>query len=241
MRATAVGAVAPVLTAGTAAEAAVNRWGPAVQPVNLAARLTTLPPQTTQVIVVHGPDYATTTATLQTYERVGGVWRFVNPGVSARIGAEGFTDHPAEGLAATPTGVYAIGATMYGIAADPGVRHAYHRVVVDDWWNENPESAAYNTFQHSTVSPGGYSEALWRYDPQYTHFAVITYNMPPTVAAPVPYAGSGIFLHQHSTGAGPTAGCVSLAHEPLVGVLRWLDPGASPRIVLSPVRNLGRY
>jgi L,D-peptidoglycan transpeptidase YkuD (ErfK/YbiS/YcfS/YnhG family) len=256
LRATLAGAVAPVVAGAalpaTAAEAATlgsigtngtgtNRWGAAVQPVNIAARLTTLPPETTQVIVVYGPDYTTTSVTLQTYQKVDGVWRFVNVALPARIGSKGFSDNHAEGVATTPTGVYSIGGTMYGIAADPGVRYPYHPLVTNDWWNENSASPGYNTFQHTSVNPGGYSEALWQITPAYTHFAVITYNMPPNVPAPIPDAGSGIFLHQHSATAGPTAGCVSLAHDHLVSVLTWLDPAASPRIVLAPYANLSRY
>ncbi|MFD6664008.1 L,D-transpeptidase family protein [Micromonospora chalcea] len=115
-----------------------------------------------------------------------------------------------------------------GIAANPGVRYPYHQVVTDDWWDENPKSSAYNTFRHTAISPGGYSEALWKEKPAYTHFAVVTYNMAPNVPKPVPNAGSGIFLHEFSrTPSGPTAGCVSLSHADLVGVLPWLDPAAA--------------
>ncbi|MFG1674072.1 hypothetical protein [Micromonospora sp. NPDC049282] len=39
----------------------------------------------------------------------------------------------------------------------------------------------------------------------------------------------------------PTAGCVSLSHADLVGVLRWLDPAAQPRIVMCPLDSPGRY
>ncbi|WP_255443417.1 MULTISPECIES: hypothetical protein [Amycolatopsis] len=38
-------------------------------------------------------------------------------------------------------------------------------------------------------------------------------------------AGSAFFLHV-STG-GPTAGCVALAQDDLIAVLRWLDPARS--------------
>ncbi|MEH1098410.1 L,D-transpeptidase family protein [Micromonospora sp. CPCC 205561] len=251
------GAVAPALVApATPAAAATGdatwstttvarhpsdrrRW---VEPGNRAARLRTLPVETRQVVIVGGNGYATTHATLETYAKVLGHWRPVSGALPARIGSKGFSDNHVEGVPNTPTGVYSIGPTMYGIAADPGVRYPYHRLVSGDWWNENPQSAAYNTFQHSATNPGGYSEALWKEVPAYTHFAVITYNMAPNVAKPVPYAGSGIFLHEFSTSGGnATAGCVSLSHRHLVGVLRWLNPALSPRIVISPYANLGRY
>ncbi|MGW1450593.1 L,D-transpeptidase family protein [Micromonospora sp. NPDC002411] len=209
---------------------------------NLAARLTTLPTLTRQVIVVGATSYTTTYATLEAYVKVRGRWQPASSPLPARLGSKGFSDNHVEGVPTTPTGVYSIGPTMYGIAANPGVRYPYHRLVSGDWWNENPSSTRYNTFQHSSTNPGGASEALWQETPAYTHFAVITYNMPPNVATPVPNAGSGIFLHQFSTSGGnATAGCVSLARDHLVDVLTWLDPALSPRIVLSPYAQLGRY
>ncbi|MFY1703101.1 L,D-transpeptidase family protein [Micromonospora sp. WMMA1923] len=246
----AVGAVVPA-GAATTAGATRSAGGAAVAPsdkrgdptpANRADRLTTLPSQTRQVVVVAGNGYATTHATLETFERIRGRWTPVTAALPARIGSKGFSDNHVEGVATTPTGVYSVGPTMYGISADPGVRYPYHRLVTNDWWNENPKSPAYNTFQHTATNPGGYSEALWKEVPAYTHFAVITYNMPPNVAKPVPNAGSGIFLHQFSTAAGnATAGCVSLSRDHLVRVLTWLDPAAAPRIVLSPYEQLGRY
>lgn len=214
------------------------RWpGP-----TLASRLKTLPPQTTQVIIVYSDGYNTTYATLETFSKVDDHWRTVSAPLPARIGSKGFSDNHEEGVPTTPTGVYAIGDTMYGIGSDPGVRYPYHKLVSGDWWNENSDSPYYNTFQHSSTALPSPSEALWLETPDYTHFAVITYNMPPNVPEPIPYAGSGIFLHEFGTvGGNATAGCVSLAHDHLVGVLRWLDPAASPRIVLSPAESLSRY
>jgi L,D-peptidoglycan transpeptidase YkuD (ErfK/YbiS/YcfS/YnhG family) len=184
---------------------------------------------------VHAPSYSGTYATLETFSKVGGVWRQQFPAMSARIGSSGFSDSHTESDASTPTGVYSFSGTMYGIDPNPGVRYAYHRVVADDWWNENPDSPDYNTFQHTSVNPGGASEALWTETVAYRHFAVIRYNIPVTGSA----RGSGIFLHA-GTG-GPTAGCVSLPQSDLVRVLTWMDPAKSPRIVLSPDSTLSRY
>ncbi|MEU8157191.1 L,D-transpeptidase family protein [Micromonospora sp. NPDC048986] len=248
----AAGLVAPaVLTPAAPALAAVGpslgttpapRPLPRWQPQNRASALTTLPAETKQVIIVGASSYTTTYATLEAFVRVRSTWQPASASLPARIGSKGFSDNHVEGVPTTPTGVYSIGPTMYGIDANPGLRFPYHRLVSGDWWNENPSSALYNTFQHSATNPGGASEALWKEVPAYTHFAVITYNMPPNVPKPVPNAGSGIFLHQFSTSAGnATAGCVSLAHDHLVDVLNWLDPALSPRIVLSPYAQLNRY
>ncbi|MFG2056113.1 L,D-transpeptidase [Micromonospora sp. NPDC048930] len=250
----AAGVAAPVIASGATPAAATTRDATATSgtlggaytkpgyfpsPSNKAANLKTLPPSTQQVIVVTGNGYSTTYATLETYAKKRGRWTAVSAPLPARIGKNGFSDNHVEGVPTTPTGVYSIGPTMYGIAANPGVRYPYHQVVVNDWWNEDSTSPYYNTFQHTTATLAPPSEKLWTETTAYKHFAVITYNMPPNVAKPEPYAGSGIFLHE-STG-GPTAGCVSLSHDHLVGVLKWLKPEADPRIVMCPVQNLSRY
>jgi L,D-peptidoglycan transpeptidase YkuD (ErfK/YbiS/YcfS/YnhG family) len=209
---------------------------PAPRPDNLAARLHTLPVATRQVIVAYAPGYGVSAGTLETFQKVNGVWQPVFGKMAMRLGVHGFRDRKVEGDLATPTGMYRVGGTMYGIAGNPGVRYAYHQLVTDDWWNENPASPGYNSFAHGT-NPGGSSEPLWQISPQYTYFAVITYNIP--VVPATPPRGSGIFLHV-SAGHG-TAGCLALAQGDLVRVLRWLDPGAAPRIVMAPTQSLGRY
>jgi L,D-peptidoglycan transpeptidase YkuD (ErfK/YbiS/YcfS/YnhG family) len=206
-------------------------------PANAAARLRTLPAGTRQVVIVSSDGYGTSHAALETYARRDGAWRRVHGPMAARIGGTGFRDTKVEGDLATPTGVYGFGGTMYGIAPDPGVRYAYHRLVANDWWNENPATPGYNSFQHGP-DPGGASEALWTTAPQYDHFAVITYNIPVRPADPP--RGSGIFLHVMVPGRA-TAGCVALAPADLATVLRWLDPAAAPRIVMAPVAELDRF
>lgn len=152
--------------------------------------------------------------------RVAGPWR-------ARVGWNGLSAHHREGDGTTPLGTFRIGPTVYGIAANPGVRLGYHRLVCGDWWDEDSRSPAYNTFRHvrcGRAPPfGGGSEALWRATVAYRYFAVVEYN-----AARVPGRGSGIFLHV-DTGH-PTDGCVSLPRADLVWTLRWLRPGATIRI-----------
>jgi L,D-peptidoglycan transpeptidase YkuD (ErfK/YbiS/YcfS/YnhG family) len=163
--------------------------------------------------------------------KVGAVWRPQFRPMTARVG---IGSHPKEGVPTTPVGMYGFGATMYGVLANPGVKYAWHHLVTNDWWDENPSSSTYNTFVHGT-DPGGASEALWKTVPAYNYFAVITFNMPHPIAG----AGSGIFLHVATSG--PTAGCVSLPTADLIDVLRWLDPARNPRIVISLDGDLRNY
>ncbi len=174
-------------------------------------------PQRIQVVT---PSVRSTTAQLSLSacgKRVAGPWR-------ARVGYRGVSAHHREGDGTTPLGTYPIGPMVYGLDANPGTRLRYHQLVCGDWWDEDPSSAAYNTFRHvpcGTRPPfGGGSEALWRATVAYREFAVVEYNTSPAV----PSRGSGIFLHDDTGHA--TNGCVSLPRFELLRVLRWLRPGA---------------
>jgi L,D-peptidoglycan transpeptidase YkuD (ErfK/YbiS/YcfS/YnhG family) len=184
------------------------------------------PAGSTQLVTVTAPP-GSTTAMLRFFERRGHCWRLVAGPWRARLGRSGLSSRKREGDGATPTGTFHFGATIYGVAADPGVRFRYHRLRCGDWWDEDPRSPSYNEFRHvacaARPSFGGASEALWRIVPQYRYFAVIGYNAAPVV----PGRGSAIFLH---VAAGPTAGCVSLPEPQLIRLLRRLRPAAHPAI-----------
>jgi L,D-peptidoglycan transpeptidase YkuD (ErfK/YbiS/YcfS/YnhG family) len=184
-----------------------------------------------QLITVQAATARTTHATLQTWRRVRGCWRPVAGPFGARVGYNGLSGSRREGDGTTPTGTFRIGATMYGTAANPGVRFRYRRLVCGDWWNEDPASPTYNTFQHvrcgtrppfRVKTPG-----MWEQPRAYPHLAVVQFNMRPIV----PGRGSGIFLHAQT--GGPTQGCVSIGRGALFRVLRWLDPAGAPRIAIG--------
>lgn len=191
-----------------------------------------------QLITVEAPSAATTVATVELWQRSGSCWEAVAGPWTGFVGYNGFSDHKREGDGTTPTGIYRLGPVMYGNAANPGVRYAYHLLVCGDWWDENPASAEYNTFQHVPCGQnpfGGDSEALWTETAPYPSFAVVEYNTDPVISG----AGSAIFLHA-STG-GPTAGCVSVPLGDLDLTLRWLNPADSPAIVMGPSSEIAHF
>ena len=192
-----------------------------------------------QLVTVEAPSYGSTSASLALWERRAGCWRLVAGPWRARVGRSGVSDRKREGDGATPTGAYALGPVAYGIDPDPGARLAYRRLVCGDWWDEDPASAGYNTFRHVAcgTSPPfhGDSEALWRATVAYRQFAVVEYNVDPTVAG----RGSAIFLND-DTGAA-TNGCVSLPPAQLVRVLRWLRPDAHPAIVIGTAAEIRSF
>jgi L,D-peptidoglycan transpeptidase YkuD (ErfK/YbiS/YcfS/YnhG family) len=206
-----------------------------------------LPANAHQLIVVSTatydpPDYL---ATLAAYERAerSAPWRPVLGPWQAETGYGHLRDHRHEGDGSTPTGVFGIGATIYGNKPEPGgIHYAYRQLVCGDWWDEDPSSRQYNRFLHvrcgATPPFAAWSEALWTETVAYPYFAVLRFNMDPVVGgrdAP----GSGIFLH--SWVGGPTAGCVALPETRLLAVLRWLRPSAHAVVEIGTAREVGGH
>ena len=206
-------------------------------PQNLASGLET-PATARQLVTVEAKVARTTHAVLRTWRRVDGCWVAAAWPYAARVGKNGLSANRREGDGTTPTGMYRIGRTMYGNEANPGVRFPYRRLRCGDWWDEDPSSPTYNSFQHvrcGTAPPfGGGSEGMWQKPRHYPFLAVVEYNMRPVV----PGKGSGIFLHAQT--GGPTIGCISLRKDQLRAVLRWLRPGDAPVIAIGTTKHMAQ-
>jgi L,D-peptidoglycan transpeptidase YkuD (ErfK/YbiS/YcfS/YnhG family) len=206
-------------------------------PSNVANDLRLQPPGS-QLITVVAPTTRTTHASLRIWRRSGACWRAAGGPYPARLGWNGLSANRREGDGTTPVGTFRIHPTMYGNEANPGVRFRYRRVRCGDWWDEDPRSPTYNTFQHvrcGTRPPFRIvSRGMWQEPRAYPYLAVIEFNMRPVV----PGRGSGIFLHA-ATG-GSTNGCVSIAKPQLRHVLRWLRPADKPQIAIGTPAQLRR-
>jgi L,D-peptidoglycan transpeptidase YkuD (ErfK/YbiS/YcfS/YnhG family) len=131
---------------------------------------------------------------------------------------------------ATPIGLFPFGTTIYGNSTvSPSSRYPYHHLVCGDWWDEQPGSPTYDTFQHVPcgITPpyGDDSEALWTEVQPYQHFIDIKMPHPPD-------NGAGIFLHDDMP-EGYTEGCVALPNAELDAVLGWLNPADAPHILIA--------
>ena len=208
-------------------------------PANVANELRTPPPTSArQLITVEATTTRTTYASARIWRRSAGCWVAAGGPYPARVGWNGLRLNRREGDGTTPIGTFGIGTTMYGNAANPGVRFRYVRLRCGDWWVEDPRSPVYNTFQRlgcGVRPPFRVTTPDMSKDRRaYAHLAVIEFNMRPVV----PGRGSGIFLHAQ-TGSS-TNGCVSLRRSDLVRVLRWLSPGATPQIAIGTRAGLTR-
>jgi L,D-peptidoglycan transpeptidase YkuD (ErfK/YbiS/YcfS/YnhG family) len=183
--------------------------------------------------------WETSSASVELWQLQGGCWVSAGGPWDGRIGQYGFNDHHVEGDGTTPTGMYGLGPVMYGNQRDPGVHEPYHVLECGDWWDEDPASPAYNTFQHVPCDEdppfGAGSEALWQETAPYPSFAVVDYNTGPIVKG----AGSAIFLHA-DTGV-PTTGCVSIPLADLDQTLDWLEPADQPAFVMGPAEEITRF
>jgi L,D-peptidoglycan transpeptidase YkuD (ErfK/YbiS/YcfS/YnhG family) len=204
-------------------------------PSNVANDLRPQPPAS-QLITVEAATARTTHGTLRIWRRAGHCWVAAGGPYPARLGRAGLSADRREGDGTTPTGTFRIHPTMYGNEPNPGVRFRYRRVRCGDWWDEDPSSPTYNTFQH--VRCGSRppfvvkSEGMWQSPRAYPYLAVAEFNMNPVV----PGRGSGIFLHAQT--GGPTNGCVSIDRANLLRVLRWLRPAATPHITIGTRAHL---
>jgi L,D-peptidoglycan transpeptidase YkuD (ErfK/YbiS/YcfS/YnhG family) len=204
-------------------------------PSNLANELRSQPPGL-QLITVEAVTERTSYAELRVWRRAGGCWLPAGGPYAARLGWNGLSADRREGDGTTPAGTFRIHATMYGNEANPGVRFRYRRVRCGDWWDEDPASPTYNTFQHVPCGRRppfrAASEGMWQNPRAYPFLAVIEFNMRPVV----PGRGSGIFLHAQTGRA--TNGCISLSRTHLLRVLRWLRPAATPSITIGTRADL---
>jgi L,D-peptidoglycan transpeptidase YkuD (ErfK/YbiS/YcfS/YnhG family) len=206
-------------------------------PSNLANELRAAPAGS-QLITVEAATVRTTHASLRIWRRAGECWVAAGGPYPARLGRSGLSANRREGDGTTPAGTFRIHPVMYGNEANPGVSFRYRRVRCGDWWDEDPSSPTYNTFQHVRCGRrppfAAGSEGMWQNPRAYPFLAVIEFNMRPVV----PGRGSGIFLHADTGRA--TNGCVSLRRGDLRRVLRWLRPARMPHVAIGTPRQLRR-
>ena len=189
----------------------------------------------TKVITVVAQSYSSTTARLQAWSKAsGGGWFRHGKSVVAHIGADGL-GNASEYRSATPVGSYTL-TRAFGRYANPGTRLKYFHSRPSDWWISEL-GPLYNTHQRCSSGcsfhQGSPNEHLYYITPYYNYAVVIDYNTRNSPSGVVQGAGSAFFLHVYPAGTGATAGCVAIRQAKLVRLMRWLNPGAHPRILIG--------
>lgn len=180
-----------------------------------------------QVISVVASGYGNTSATLQVWRRTSNGWRHVWGPWYAWLGLNGFAPRgqKREGDNRTPTGSFRL-KFMFGVYGNPGVHFAYRRALSTSYWNDDSTTSNYNRWADSRHGNTGRNPEPMHVSPPYNYGVVIGYNWGQT-----PYKGSAIFLHVTHNSA--THGCVSIAQDRLLKLMRWLRPADKPRIIMG--------
>lgn len=182
-----------------------------------------------QVLNVWTTSSTSTNAIVEAYQRpaAGGAYVRMHAPFYARVGSNGMGP-TREGWRRTPTGVFGL-TEAYGRLANPGTTLPYKVIDAYDWWVSDARSRYYNThYRCGGTTPCPFDttkgEQLIKYGSAYNYLVVINYNRSPVVKG----AGSAFFLHV--TTGGPTAGCVGVAQNDMVWLLRWLYKAHNPAI-----------
>ncbi len=121
-----------------------------------------------------------------------------------------------EGDGATPVGRFPLRRVYFrpDRVSSPATRLPIIQLFPDDAWCDDPDYPTYNS-KVNTPYPAR-TETLWREDHLYDVIVVLGHNDSPAV----PGAGSAIFLHVAAPGYSPTEGCVAVAVEDLLAILK---------------------
>ena len=159
---------------------------------------------------------------VENLEYRGGRLRWSRGNAVAAVGRGGVKADKHEGDGATPAGIYPLVSILYrpDRLAAPRSRLPVKPLTPSDGWVDESSDANYNR-PVSLPYPAS-AEQMWREDDLYDALVVIGYNMEPIV----PGAGSAIFLHIATPDFAPTAGCVAVQKEVLLGLLPLLGPGS---------------
>lgn len=185
-----------------------------------------LPASTTQLIVVSKHSgVMVDVAALQ--KNATGKWQQTLPTIKANAGSQGIAaaNQKKEGDNKTPSGLYKLGPAYatYPLA----LKMDYHYVTNQDKFIDDPHSPDYNTWVTGDTTAQTY-ERMKREDGIYDLGIVINYNMNPIIAG----MGSAIFMHIWYGPNIGTEGCIAMARQDMLGLLKWLDKSANPYIFI---------
>ncbi len=149
--------------------------------------------------------------------------------VRAALGKGGVTPAAAkrEGDGKSPVGSWPMRYVFYrpDRVARPETGLPVIALQPDDAWSDDPQSPDYN--RHVKLPYGPSHEKLWRDDHVYDLIVVLGHNDDPVV----PGMGSAIFMHLARDNYQGTEGCVALAPDDLIEVLKQAEPGSRVDIV----------
>ncbi|PPU76039.1 MULTISPECIES: L,D-transpeptidase family protein [Xanthomonas] len=211
--------------------------------------------QARALVVVTTPDWNSTQARLQTFQRVDGRWQPAAPGFAVALGRNGSAwgdglhpaqpqgPHKREGDGRSPAGVFAIG-PAFGYATRIDSAMPYQAMTATHYCMDVPASPLYNRIvdaaQVGEAAVAGSTEPMrldlrTQGDGRYREGFVIAHN-PDRIAG----RGSCIFAHLWRSPGEVTAGCTAMDPADMQRLLAWLKPADHPLFVLLPRADYAR-
>jgi L,D-peptidoglycan transpeptidase YkuD (ErfK/YbiS/YcfS/YnhG family) len=165
-----------------------------------------------------------------TLEKKGDDWKKAFESFNATIGKNGFAaaGEKREGDGKTPSGLFALRMT-FGYDELINSKMPYRQALVDDIWVDDPNADDYNRWVKKDATLAKSYERMRRDDNLYKYGIVIEYNTSPVIKG----NGSAIFFHVWGGEDITTEGCVAVSEQDIVKILAWLDPQASPIIIMG--------
>lgn len=202
-----------------------------------------------QLVVVIAPDWDSSKATLQTFERGKDGWHAHGDTFEIALGRSGSAwgdglhpaqnegPHKREGDGRSPAGIFTIG-EAFGYAGRIDSAMPYLPMQQSSYCIDVADSPLYNRIVDADVvgaeAVEGSTEPMRldlhnAGDNRYREGFVIEHN-----ARAVPGKGSCIFAHLWRSNGEATAGCTAMEPQHMQALLAWLRPEAKPLFVLLP-------
>jgi L,D-peptidoglycan transpeptidase YkuD (ErfK/YbiS/YcfS/YnhG family) len=183
-----------------------------------------------QALLVRNTKDSSVTVQVFALERQNDRWVCAFDAVDGVIGRKGFAPpgEKREGDGRTPSGIFPLMLT-FGYEPSFPTRMPYWQITEDDLWVDDIHAEDYNRWVKRGMTRASSFEVMKREDGLYKCGIVVEYNTNPVVKG----HGSAIFFHIWRGKGKPTAGCVALSEETLTRILRWLNPAASPLVILG--------
>ena len=200
-----------------------------IKPI-LAANENKINKSTQALLVIDNGSLFFTEIKVYALDKKGNNWETAFGPVNAVIGRNGFANvgRKREGDGKTPAGIFSIHLT-FGYDEVINTKMPYRQALVDDIWVDDPNTDDYNRWVKKQETHAVSYEKMRRDDNLYKYGIVIEYNTNPVIKG----HGSAIFFHVWGGEDITTEGCVAVSEQDIVKIMAWLDPQASPVIIMG--------
>lgn len=188
-----------------------------------------------QLLVIYNETPESNSATLVAFEKKNKKWIAVFRPMEAGIGRNGFAapGEKREGDNKSPSGLFRLG-QLYGYDEAVDTRMPYLQSTSEDKWIDDPDSPDYNKPIKGNTTAKSFENLKISSD-EYKLCLVIEYNMHPIVRG----MGSAIFMHlSYGDSPNPSSGCVVLTPNNLSLLLKWMNPGLKPSVLMGTLEVL---